>query len=358
MAELNLEYCNDARKFSGSTLSKINHVRNVTTSTPHDARNSFFCFFRHSVVKAPAVLVDPPSCTGSMRTKSVQVNGLLDPGFHPEGGRLIVDLRDQSAARDNDDGRTVAVEDARALQEASESAASFFEEHGFVLLKAPTAVTKWDLADGEIESLYFVEVDALAREMLFPWQNLEVAQSKESFLQRGVGTDNPNYATGVHQDYGWHAWDFQEMVAAFVGWWMGWGWRLAYWRPWVRSFTIVNFWRTTNMKDPLAHMPLMLCDPRSVRTDDLVRTGFLGIAPSGKATNQMSLRFHDDQRWYWYPAVAPDEVLVFKTFECRKDDPAPKWRTVFHSAFEDPDAPPDAEKRKSCEHRVGIFHLR
>jgi hypothetical protein len=54
-----------------------------------------------------------------------------------------------------------------------------------------------------------------------------------------------------------------------------------------------------------------------------------------------------------------DEVLAFKLFECRKDDPGPShFRSVFHTAFEDPDAPSDAEERQSCEHRVGVVILR
>jgi hypothetical protein len=52
------------------------------------------------------------------------------------------------------------------------------------------------------------------------------------------------------------------------------------------------------------------------------------------------------------------EVLVLKLFHCFKDDARPRLRTCFHSAFADPDTPPDAEERQSCEHRVGVFFLK
>ena len=54
-----------------------------------------------------------------------------------------------------------------------------------------------------------------------------------------------------------------------------------------------------------------------------------------------------------------DEVLAFKLFECRKDETETScFRSVFHTAFADPDAPADAEERQSCEHRVGVTILR
>jgi hypothetical protein len=84
-----------------------------------------------------------------------------------------------------------------------------------------------------------------------------------------------------------------------------------------------------------------------------------GIAPSGLPTNHVALRHNPRQRWYYYPGMRADEVLAFKLFECRKDDPRPtRFRSVFHTAFADPDAPADAEERQSCEHRVGVVVLR
>ena len=113
------------------------------------------------------------------------------------------------------------------------------------------------------------------------------------------------------------------------------------------------------MAGPLLHMPLALCDPRSVDIVDLIPTAMTGIAPSGLPTNHVALRFNPNQRWYYYPEMRIAEVLAFKLFECRKDDPGPsRFRSVFHTAFADPVTPADAEERQSCEHRVGVVILR
>ena len=113
------------------------------------------------------------------------------------------------------------------------------------------------------------------------------------------------------------------------------------------------------MRGPLLHMPLALCDPSTVDLDDLVPTAITGIAPSGLPTHHVSLRYNPRQRWYYYPRMGLDEVLAFKLFECRKDESEPsRFRSVFHTAFADPDAPADAEERQSCEHRVGVLMLR
>ena len=50
-----------------------------------------------------------------------------------------------------------------------------------------------------------------------------------------------------------------------------------------------------------------------------------------------------------------DEVICFKQFELSKDPEAKDFKTVFHSAFEDPNTPWFAEKRQSCENRVGVY---
>ena len=37
-----------------------------------------------------------------------------------------------------------------------------------------------------------------------------------------------------------------------------------------------------------------------------------GIAPEGRPTHHLSLRFNAKQRWYHYPQMTADELLVFK----------------------------------------------
>lgn len=74
----------------------------------------------------------------------------------------------------------------------------------------------------------------------------------------------------------------------------------------------------------------------------------------------MQLKRHVEQKWYYYPEMTNDEVLVFKQYECFKgiDDveDAP-LKTCFHTAFNDPQTPwfGKVEARKSAEHRIRLF---
>jgi hypothetical protein len=255
------------------------------------------------------------------------------------------------------------IEDARPLQAEAASEAVFFAEHGFVLLSHETAVCEWEPdptspENSDVVRVYYPEIEQLIERRLLPHKRVEVHQWSPP-LRRGRGTSTPQYANGVHSDYGLTPEDFESSVEAYATRQAAQGWRRGYERQEVESFMVVDFWRPTNMAGPLLHMPLALCDPVSVDVADLIPAAMTGIAPSGLSTNHVALRYTPRQRWYYYPGMRIDEVLAFKLFECRKDDPGPSSiRSVFHTAFADPDVPPDVEERQSCEHRVGIVILR
>jgi hypothetical protein len=247
----------------------------------------------------------------------------------------------------------VEIRDARALQAESSSEAAFFDAHGFVLLPHATAVRDWDR---EVADLYLPEIDAIIRERLLPGRRIEVQQTP-FLLRRGRGTATPFYANGVHQDYGLAADDYEKNVGAFAGpvaasWWRG-----RFDRDDVAGFMAIDFWRVTNMAGPLRHMPLALCDPTSVAADDVIQTTLTGIAPEGRETQHLSLRFNAGQLWYHYPRMTGEELLAFKIFQCAKEGDG-DFASCFHSAFADPDTPADAEHRQSCEHRVGVLILK
>jgi hypothetical protein len=294
---------------------------------------------------------------------TAQLNGLFPPDFRP-AERLQIDIsKGPPGGYRMPRFGPFSIEDARPVQAEAASEAQFFDEHGFVLLDHATQVRDWD-ADAaspdtsEVVRLYYPEIDALIRERLLPGKRLDVRQWSPP-LRRGRETSNPQYATGVHSDYGLRPEDFQVSVEAYSTPEVGRAWRSAYERDEVQAFMVVDFWRSTNMAGPLMHMPLALCDPSTVDVDDLVPTAMTGIAPSGLPTHHVALRYNPGQRWYYYAQMRTDEVLAFKLFECRKDDPEPKrFRSVLHTAFEDPGAPAGAEERQSCEHRVGVTILR
>jgi hypothetical protein len=248
------------------------------------------------------------------------------------------------------------IADARPLQARAPSQADCLAEHGFVLLDAPTSVTDWDDAD-QISRLYLPDIEALIRARLYPGRKLRVMQVPR-IVRRGAGTDNPHYGAGVHQDYGTSAEDYQHSLEAFAGAQIAAQWRAGFEHGGVEGFVVLDFWRTTNMAGPLAHMPLALCDPSSVDPADIVPTALEGIAPGGGVTHHIGLRHNPGQLWYYYPAMMPNELLVFKLFQLMRDEEPQRYRACFHSAVEDPSAAPDPQPRQSCEHRVAVMLLR
>ncbi len=113
-------------------------------------------------------------------------------------------------------------------------------------------------------------------------------------------------------------------------------------------FQIVNVWRP--LVDPVEDYPLALCDARSLKKSDLVDTE----RRASNHTGEIQLAVHSpEQRWYYYSAMRPDEVLLFKTFDSIDGGVNP---CSIHSAIRLPDAPADAKPRESIETRAFVFY--
>ncbi|MCH4894271.1 hypothetical protein GO308_14195 [Sphingomonas sp. SFZ2018-12] len=293
---------------------------------------------------------------------TARLNGLFPATFDSTDPVEIDPRVGPHSSMIEDDPAEVSVINARPLQARSVSEAAFFEAYGFALLPHKTTVSDWaaaaDARSPEATERYFPEIEALVRERLLPGVSVELQQWWGP-VQRGRGTAAPDYINAVHSDYGLTPQEFEDNLLAYGGRDMAERWRRRFERDDVEAFMMIDFWRPTTMSEPLRHMPLALCDPRSVEPADLVSTLIWGISPSDLPAFQVLLRYNAAQKWHYYPQMEVDEVLAFKQFEYRKGDPAPPpWRSVFHSAFEDPDTPADAQPRQSSEHRVGVLVLR
>lgn len=84
-----------------------------------------------------------------------------------------------------------------------------------------------------------------------------------------------------------------------------------------------------------------------------------GFTPTGKPQPNMFLKQKEYHKFFFYPDMTKDEVLVFTQFEQMKgvDNTTPDAKVLgnFHSAFKDPNAGEVKEPRMSCEHRVQLF---
>jgi len=280
-----------------------------------------------------------------------QLNGFLHPDFDGDAAPLI-DVTAPPASEYTHTFPPSEIHDARDLQGgATES--EFFADHGFVLLPHATEVRDWDQ---DISSIYVGEIDRIIRDRLLPGRRIEIQQTGR-LLRRGRDTTTPFYASGVHSDGPLTADAYALNVRAFASeegerWW-----RCRYDQDDVEGFMTIDFWRPTNMRAPLAHMPLALCEPSSLERADIFPSTMIGVAPEGRTSHHLSLRFNAGQRWYYYPAMTNEEMIAFKLNEFWKDERSAP-RNVFHSAFVDPTAAADAEERQSCEHRVGVLLLR
>jgi hypothetical protein len=112
-------------------------------------------------------------------------------------------------------------------------------------------------------------------------------------------------------------------------------------------FQIINVWRP--LVNPVESFPLAFCDKRSIDPDDLIDTVRKGPTHEG----EIILVVHNSsQRWFYYPEMNSNELLLFKTFDSNGGGGEP---CSFHSAIELPNSehtPP----RESVEIRALVFY--
>ncbi|ATQ75483.1 methyltransferase [Massilia violaceinigra] len=238
------------------------------------------------------------------------------------------------------DRRTVCIGDARLLATAPSVHAD-----GFVLCDAPVDKRSF-LTDDDIVRFYYPEVAELAcavtgatRARVFDHL---VRHCRPGAGAPGFGRADRGQPAGpngcVHNDYTDHSGDkrlglvFGELAAQLHG----------------RRYSIVNVWRS--IRAPVLDTPLAVCDARSVAAQDMVeaevryprRTGEIYLA-----------RYSPLHRWFYFPAMHPDEALVFKQYDSQRSGAA---RFTPHAAFEHPDAPPGVPPRVSIEARCLVIY--
>jgi hypothetical protein len=86
----------------------------------------------------------------------------------------------------------------------------------------------------------------------------------------------------------------------------------------------------------------------------------VSIANQGGDSTVSALKHQPAHRWYFYPDMTTDEVVIFKQFEQSYAGAYVPGKAlgnipVFHTAFEDPASSPGVEKRKSFEYRLGVL---
>lgn len=226
--------------------------------------------------------------------------------------------------------RDCRIHDARPL-----SSAMSLESTGFELLDAPSSVEDFR-DDRQVTGIYYREIEELAKQLAGGARAIvfdHLVRQREHGrppLTFGRESAQPAAVGRVHNDYtetsGRRRFYLTLSDAA----------------P-EQPFVILNFWR------PVRHVafdaPLAVCDARSFPARDWVESDLI----YAERTGEIYLgKYSASHAWYYYPAMTPSELLVFKTYDSRLDSPA---RMVPHCAFADPTAPDDAPPRTSIEIR-------
>jgi hypothetical protein len=109
-------------------------------------------------------------------------------------------------------------------------------------------------------------------------------------------------------------------------------------------YEVINVWRP--IQGPVQESPIAICEAGSIRQEDLIPI------EEGVKHEVYLFNFNSHHRWFYFPQMQTDEVLLFKCFDSLNDGRA---RITAHTAFDDPTSPPDARPRESIEVRTAAF---
>ena len=243
---------------------------------------------------------------------------------------------------------------ATTIRDARQEDDTGLETSGFELVRRPSAVTDF-LDNDEVMRVYYEECKALARELTgasaaFTFDHLIREPGRQI---SGGGTDGRPTVTGEAQGGGYIGSAHMDYTDNST-----WSDYLALHGerpPASASRTIsLNFWR--GLSAVVDDYPLGVCDARSVRETDLFETVVYGYGAPNYSWHDIgidtfSVKFSPAQRWFYYPRMTPDEVLVLKAY----DSDGVIGNACPHSAFANPLADPASPARRSIELRVLCF---
>ena len=222
---------------------------------------------------------------------------------------------------------TISIRDGRPI-----IAELSLDKQGFVLVRHQTAVSNF-YDEQEVRAVYYPEVERLLKQATGATKVLVFAHDvRSSRKARKKGVREP--VAAVHNDYTiksgpQHVRELLEPGEAEE--------RLK------NRFAEINVWRP--IRGPVQGTPLAVCDSRSIAPKDLV--------PTDLKHEVYMVAFNPRHRWFYFPGMETNEVLLIKGFDSMKDGRA---RFTAHAAFEDPAASSSAPGRESIEARALVFY--
>lgn len=214
------------------------------------------------------------------------------------------------------------------------------ERQGFSFLKYPTAVR--DFTDrSEVESVYYPELERLllretgaAKVVIFD-HTIRIGDPEK---RDALGVRDP--VRNAHNDFTDESAPqrVRDLLPADEA-----QERLG------RRFTSINVWRP--LTGPVKTDPIAICEWSSIGDNDMIVARRVYKDRVGGILN---LSYNPGQRWYYFPEMERDEVILLKCFDSERDGRA-RWTA--HAAFEEPSGNDrDLPARESIEVRTLLFY--
>lgn len=242
--------------------------------------------------------------------------------------------------------RQVVMHDARDLIETAEPAERddpndrlSLDLQGFELVTHETRASNlWNRE--EVRRVYYPEVEALVAAATGADKVLAFDHNVRSFTKAKRGEDGAAMPVKfAHNDYTLKSGPkrVRDLLPAEEA-----------ERRLQRRFTVINVWKP--ITGPVLEAPLGICDARSIDRKDFIETNLIYEDRIGEV---YSVAFNESQRWYYFSKMRSNEATLIKCFDSLDDG-----RACFtaHSAFNDPNTPPDAPCRESIEVRTLAFY--
>ena len=229
--------------------------------------------------------------------------------------------------------RDVAIHDGRPVADRFD-----LDRDGFLLMRRDTAVEDF-YDDDEVRRVYYPEMERLVAQA--------AGASKAIVFDHTIRVDDPEAQTerkvrapvaNVHNDFTVRSAPqrVRDLLPADEA-----------ERRLAGRYGSMNVWRP--IRGPVETTPLVVCGYGDIADGDLVAAErHYGDRIGGI----YHLAYNPRQRWYYFPAMAREEVVLLKCFDSLTDGAA-RWTA--HGSFRHPDTPAGAAPRESIEVRTLYF---
>ena len=213
------------------------------------------------------------------------------------------------------------------------------DRQGFVLARLPTAVKDF-YDDEEVRSVYYPEMENIVRKA--------TGCSKVIVFDHTIRIDDEKAQTdrkvrgpvkNMHNDFTRRSAPqrVRDLLPADEA-----ESRLG------KRFGSINVWRP--IVGPVETSPLAICGWDTLNEANLIPAE---RRYQDRIGGVLHLSYNPDQRWYYFPKMEREEIVLLKCFDSL-DDGTAKW--TCHGSFKDPDTPEGAPPRESIEIRTLYFY--